>query len=98
MLVVYLMQFVLGILASLIVCAYSRKREYAADAGSARLLGTPQPMIKALMRLGNLEAATLPKSLQAFGIGGKSSKTSLFATHPSIEDRVSALQDLTGRM
>ena len=96
--VVYLMQFVLGILASLIVCAYSRRREYAADAGSARLLGTPQPMINALMRLGGLEAATLPKSLQAFGVGGKSSKTSLFATHPSIEDRVSALRQLTGRM
>ena len=96
MLVVYLMQFVLGIVASLVVCAYSRRREYAADAGSARLLGTPQPMINALTRLGGLSAATLPKSLQAFGIGGKS--TSLFATHPSIEDRVSALENLRGRM
>ena len=96
--VVYLMQFVLGILASLIVCAYSRRREYAADAGSARLLGTPQPMINALLRLEGLAASTLPKSLQAFGIGGKSSKTSLFATHPSIADRVAALQQLTGRM
>ena len=93
--VVYLMQFLLGILASLVVCAYSRRREYAADAGSARLLGTPQPMINALMRLGGLSAATLPKSLQAFGIGGKSS-TSLFATHPSIEDRVAALERLRG--
>lgn len=93
--VVYLMQFLLGILASLVVCAYSRRREYAADAGSARLLGTPQPMINALLRLGGLSAAPLPKSLQAFGIGGKSS-TSLFATHPSIEDRVSALERLRG--
>lgn len=96
MLVVYLMQFVLGIVASLVVCAYSRRREYAADAGSARLLGTPQPMINALKRLGGLSAAPLPKSLQAFGIGGKSA--SLFATHPSIEDRVSALENLRGRM
>ena len=96
MLVVYLMQFVLGIAASLVVCAYSRRREYAADAGSARLLGTPQPMINALKRLGGLSAAPLPKSLQAFGIGGKSA--SLFATHPSIEDRVSALENLRGRM
>ena len=93
--VVYLMQFLLGIFASLVVCAYSRRREYAADAGSARLLGTPQPMINALLRLGGLSAAPLPKSLQAFGIGGKSS-TSLFATHPSIEDRVSALERLRG--
>jgi len=94
--VVYLMQFLLGILASLVVCAYSRRREYAADAGSARLLGTPQPMINALMRLGRLSGEPLPKSLQAFGIGGKSSRTSLFATHPSIEARVDALERLRG--
>ena len=97
MLVVYLMQFLLGLAASLVVCAYSRRREYAADAGSAHLLGTPQPMINALMRLGRLSSAPLPKSLQAFGIGGKSSKASLFATHPSIEDRVAALEQLRGR-
>ena len=97
-LVVYLMQFLLGILASLVVCAYSRRREYAADAGSARLLGTPQPMINALMRLGRLTSTPLPKSLQAFGIGGESSKASLFATHPSLEDRVAALENLRGRM
>ena len=96
--VVYLMQFLLGIVASLIVCAYSRRREYAADAGSARLLGTPQPMINALMKLGGLEAATLPASLRAFGIGGKTAKTSLFATHPSIEARVEALENLRGRL
>ena len=91
---VYLMQFLLGIAASLVVCAYSRRREYAADAGSARLLGTPQPMINALMRLGRLAGEPLPKSLQAFGIGGRSSKTSLFATHPSIEARVEALEQI----
>ena len=95
---VYLMQFLLGIAASLVVCAYSRRREYAADAGSARLLGTPQPMINALMRLGRLSGEPLPKSLQAFGIGGKSSKTSLFSTHPAIEARVEALERLRGRL
>ena len=98
MMTVYLMQLLLGIAASLVVCAYSRRREYAADEGSARLLGTPQPMINALMRLGRLAGEPLPKSLQAFGIGGKSSKTSLFATHPSIEARVEALEQIRGRM
>jgi heat shock protein HtpX len=88
--VMYAMQLILGILASLVVCAYSRRREYAADAGSARLLGTPQPMINALRRLAGDETA-LPQSLRAFGIGGKSS-TSIWATHPSIEDRVAALE------
>ena len=88
--VMYVMQILLGIVASLVVCAYSRRREYAADAGSARLLGTPQPMINALRRLAGDETV-LPQSLCAFGIGGKSS-TSLWATHPSIQDRVAALE------
>jgi heat shock protein HtpX len=88
----YAMQILLGILASLIVFAFSRRREYAADAGSARLLGTPQPMINALHRLAG-ESSTLPDSLRAFGIGGSSS-TSIWATHPSIEDRVAALERL----
>ena len=88
--VMYAMQLLLGVLASLVVCAYSRRREYAADAGSARLLGTPQPMINALRRLAGDETS-LPQSLRAFGIGGKSS-TSIWATHPSIEDRVAALE------
>ena len=90
--VMYVMQMFLGVLASLIVFAYSRRREYAADAGSARLLGTPQPMINALRRLNGSES-TLPQSLRAFGIGGKST-TSIWATHPSIEDRVAALERL----
>ena len=93
--VVYLMQFLLGLAASVIVCAYSRRREYAADAGSARLLGSPRPMINALAKLGRLEPATLPQSLQAFGIGGKG-RTSLFATHPPIEARIEALERLRG--
>lgn len=90
--VMHVMQIVLGILASLVVFAFSRRREYAADAGSARLLGTPQPMINALRRLAG-EESTLPDSLRAFGVGGKSS-TSIWATHPSIEDRVAALERL----
>lgn len=96
--VMYLMQILLGIGASIMVCAYSRRREYAADAGSAKLLGTPQPMINALMRLEGLASSPLPESLRAFGISGKSKKASLFATHPSIEDRVEALEQLKGHV
>ena len=57
---VFVMQLVLGVLASLVVYAFSRRREYAADAGSARLLGTPSPMIAALRRLGNLKPGFCP--------------------------------------
>ena len=53
---VMVLQIVLGILASMIVAWFSRQREFRADAGSAKLLGTPQPMIDALRRLGGLEA------------------------------------------
>ena len=92
-LLVMVLQMALGVLASLVVMWFSRKREYAADAGSAKLLGSPSPMIAALRRLGNLQPGVLPDSLKAFGISGK--KTSIWATHPSLEDRIEALQNLT---
>jgi heat shock protein HtpX len=84
----------LGILASLIVFAFSRRREYAADAGSARLLGSPYSMIAALKRLGNLQPGVLPDSLKAFGIA-PGRKTSLWSTHPALEDRISALEKIS---
>lgn len=90
--IVMLMQLVLGILSSIVLMWYSRRREYAADAGSARLLGSPMPMIAALRRLGNLQPGVLPDSLKAFGISGK--HASLFASHPSLEDRIDALMNL----
>lgn len=82
----------LGLLAALVVCAYSRKREFAADKGSALLLGSPSSMIAALRRLGNLQPGVLPDSLKAFGIAEGKRHASLFATHPSLEDRIEALQ------
>ena len=94
-LLVMVLQIALGILASLIVMWFSRRREYAADAGSAKLLGTPSAMIAALRRLGNLQPGVLPDSLRAMGIA-EGKKTSIWSTHPSIEDRVSALQNLAG--
>ena len=92
-LLVMVLQIGLGILASLVVMWFSRKREYAADAGSARLLGTPSSMIAALRRLGNLQPGTLPDSLKAMGIA-EGRRTSIWATHPSLEDRIAALQNL----
>ena len=93
LLAVMVLQLVLGVLASLVVMWFSRRREYAADAGSARLLGTPSSMIAALRRLGNLQPGTLPDSLRAMGIAG-SRKTSVWSTHPSIDDRIRALENL----
>jgi heat shock protein HtpX len=85
-------QVVFGILASLIVAWFSRRREFRADAGSARLLGSPQPMVHALARLGGIPAGQLPQSFQAFGITEGSRFMALFASHPPIEQRIAALQ------
>jgi len=96
--IVQLFQLVFGLFAAIVLMWYSRKREYAADAGSASLLGSPGPMVAALRRLGNLQPGVLPESIKAFGIAG--SKTSLFSSHPSLEDRIDALmrvnQDFRG--
>ena len=85
-------QIALGVLASIIVAWFSRRREFRADAGSAHYLGTPQPMMRALARLGGLPAGELPKSLTGFGITDRTGIAALFATHPPIEERIRALQ------
>jgi heat shock protein HtpX len=85
-------QALFGILASMIVMYFSRRREFRADAGSARLLGTPQPMIQALMRLGNMQPGNLPKSFAASGITDQPGWSALFSSHPPLEQRIRALQ------
>lgn len=85
-------EIIFGILASIIVAWFSRKREFRADAGSAQLLGSPQPMVRALARLGGLQAGDLPKNFESSGIAGGRSLSALFASHPPIEDRIRALQ------
>jgi len=85
-------QIVFGILASVIVMWFSRRREFRADAGSARLLGTPQPMIGALMRLGGMQPGALPQSIATAGVNGAPGWAALFSSHPPIEERIRALQ------
>src|SRR6059058_3378103 len=85
-------QIVFGVLASAIVAWFSRYREFRADRGSANLLGTPQPMIAALSRLGGLQTGGLPDSVKTFGISSESGLAQIFATHPPIEARIAALQ------
>ncbi|OZI33837.1 zinc metalloprotease HtpX [Bordetella genomosp. 10] len=85
-------ELLFGIAASIIVAWFSRQREYRADAGSAHLLGSRDPMIRALARLGGLEAGELPKSFEASGISGRAAVSALFASHPPIQQRIAALQ------
>lgn len=79
-----------GFLAAFVVSYFSRWREFHADAGSAKIMGSTAPMIAALRRLGGVESEELPGSVKGFGIAG--GMGSLLATHPSIEDRINALQ------
>ncbi|WP_293775425.1 protease HtpX [uncultured Oxalicibacterium sp.] len=87
-------QIVFGIAASVIVAWFSRHREYRADAGAAKLMGSPQPMMKALARLGGIEPTPLPENLKAFGISDRPGFTALFSTHPPIEQRIAALRNI----
>ncbi|MBA8887958.1 heat shock protein HtpX [Dokdonella fugitiva] len=90
--IVMVLQLVLGLLASLIVMAFSRWREFRADAGGARLAGRGA-MISALERLdANHGESTLPKAIQAFGISGEGGIARLFMSHPPIAERVAALR------
>ena len=88
-----LAQIVLGILASTIVFWFSRRREFRADAGGARLAGR-EGMIRALERLkAQTEPEPLPDQFAAFGISGKSGGLSrLFMTHPPLDERIAALR------
>ena len=86
-------ELVLGVLASIIVMWFSRKREFRADRGGASLAGK-QHMIAALERLNSLHPAPLPEKMAAFGIsgGGASGIKRLFMTHPPLEERIAALR------
>jgi heat shock protein HtpX len=85
-------QILFGILASMIVAWFSRRREFRADAASAGLLGSPSPMVSALKRLGGIEPTALPESIKALGINDKPGFMALFSTHPPIEQRIAALE------
>jgi heat shock protein HtpX len=85
-------QLLLGILATMIVCWFSRQREFRADAGGASLAGR-EKMVGALRRLKGASPEPLPDQLAAFGIAGgvRQGLAKLFATHPPLDERIAAL-------
>ncbi len=95
MVTVFICEILFGIAASLIVAWFSRQREFRADAGSAKLLGSPVPMQHALARLGGLQPGALPSSMSASGISSSGGGWgALFSTHPPMQERIAALQNL----
>ncbi|HEX7079940.1 MAG TPA: protease HtpX [Gammaproteobacteria bacterium] len=90
-------QILLGILASMIVMWFSRRREFRADAGGARLAGRDNMIaaLEGLRRVHRLDDSGLPESMQAFGIAGGhvSGLKRLFLSHPPLEERIEALRN-----
>jgi heat shock protein HtpX len=94
MIATFVAELVLGFLASMIVAAFSRYREFRADDAGARLADRGS-MIRALQRL-QAEAnagveTSMPASMQAFGISS-GALHKLFASHPPLEVRIEALR------
>lgn len=93
--VVFVLDMVFGVLASVIAMWFSRRREFRADAGGAQLAGRHK-MIAALERLSaTYGISTLPKQVQAFGISGGVGHglRRLFLSHPPLEERIAALRN-----
>ena len=87
-------ELVLGILASIIVMWFSRRREFRADAGGAALAGR-EKMIAALQRLKQAHTPPqLPDQIRAFGISGGQGWgiKRLFMSHPPLDERIEALR------
>lgn len=98
-----LMMILAPIAALLLQLFLSRTREYSADETGARMVGQPYGLISALQKLGaynqRIPTTAIAPSTAAlcivkpmFGMGGLSS---LFSTHPPLEDRIAALREMT---
>ncbi|NUF27107.1 heat shock protein HtpX [Gilliamella bombicola] len=95
-LIVMVFETVFGILASLIAMWFSRYREFHADAGSAKLVGSTK-MIAALEKLKTSYEPNEDASILAFCINGakKAKFSELFMSHPPLEKRIEALRNRT---
>lgn len=91
-------EIVLGILASIIVAWFSRRREFRADQAGAELV-SPAAMVGALAALQQTydEPSEMTGELVAFGIRGEGKFSDLFASHPPLDVRIQALQSRYNR-
>ena len=93
--IVFVLDMVFGLFASMIAMWFSRYREFRADAGGASLAGRDK-MIAALERLSQTYGeSTLPKQVAAFGISGGVGHglKKLLMSHPPLAERIQALRD-----
>lgn len=92
--IVMVLELVFGLFASMIVAAFSRWREFRADAAGGQLAGKAA-MISALQRLqAGHGDSSLPKTIAAFGISGPLSQglKRLFMSHPPLDERIQRLR------
>ena len=88
--------------AMLLQLCLSRQREYGADETGARMVGHPYGLISALQKLGaynkRIPTTAISPSTGALCIVrplfGGGSLTSLFSTHPPLENRIATLKEL----
>lgn len=92
-LIVILLENILMLLAYIPISAFSRWREYGADFGAAQLTGA-MPMITALQKIDRNYRPETKKDSFAMAKIESRKRVSLFATHPSIEARITRLQKL----
>jgi heat shock protein HtpX len=99
-----LMIFLAPFAALLLQLCLSRTREYAADETGVRMVGQPYGLISALEKLGNynrrIPTTAISPSTSALCIVkplfGGGTFSSLFSTHPPLEDRIAALKQMVG--
>ncbi len=98
LLLVAVLILAIGYLFAIVIrFSLSRKREYLADAGAVELTKRPEPMMRALMRIsGKDRVSGMPDEVQQMCIENSANFMGLFATHPSIGDRVRVLSEMTG--
>jgi heat shock protein HtpX len=92
--IVFVLDMVFGLFASMIAMWFSRHREFRADAGGASLAGRDK-MVRALERLSQTYGhSSLPKQVQAFGISGGVGHgfRRLMMSHPPLDERIAALR------
>lgn len=98
-LVALLMIILAPIAAALIRAAVSRNREFEADASAARMLGTGEPLARALQKLEfgaeRIPANINPASASAYIVNPLAgvSMANLFSTHPPTPERIARLRD-----
>lgn len=94
--ITFLLEIVIGMFGMLLVRWFSRRREFKADAGSAKVVGR-QEMISALKALQQRQAlhdpATAIEAMAPYKISNSTGKrkSSIFATHPPLEERIARL-------